>query len=220
MLGGVVEAAHGLQSVIFRYFNVAGADPDGDVGEQHIPETHLIPLILDAIDGRRPAQIAKHGGSVSLRSNADGPLGGFATLRYIGAQNEDDLGLLRLDDALTLDAGLSWRLADGISVEARGENLFDEPVPAKGHDGAIFLWVHPVEGGKLVEMPRAYRLAYQKDLRGILEDGMKKARDGNAQMGTTTPRRGPSGSSWLRPAGNEDLEIRLSDVPRAQLPEK
>ncbi len=82
------------------------------------------------LDGRRPAQIAKHGGSVSLRSNAVGPLGGFATLRYVGAQNEDDLGLLRLDDALTLDAGLSWRLADGISVEARGENLFDELVPA------------------------------------------------------------------------------------------
>ena len=83
-----------------------------------------------ALDGRQPAQIAKHGGSVSLRSNADGPLGGFATLRYIGAQNEDDLGLLRLDDALTLDAGLSWRFANGISVEARGENLFDELVPA------------------------------------------------------------------------------------------
>lgn len=81
------------------------------------------------LDGRRPAQIAKHGGSVSLRSKAEGPLGGFATLRYIGAQNEDDLGLLRLDDALTFDAGLSWRFANGISVEARGENLFDELVP-------------------------------------------------------------------------------------------
>ena len=48
-------AAHGLRSVIFRYFNVAGADPDGEVGEFHRPETHLIPLILDAVDGRRPA---------------------------------------------------------------------------------------------------------------------------------------------------------------------
>jgi len=43
----------GLRHVIFRYFNVAGADPDGDVGEFHRPETHLIPLILDAIDGKR-----------------------------------------------------------------------------------------------------------------------------------------------------------------------
>jgi len=48
-------AAHGLETVIFRYFNVAGASPDLDVGEHHRPETHLIPLMLDAIDGRRPA---------------------------------------------------------------------------------------------------------------------------------------------------------------------
>jgi UDP-glucose 4-epimerase len=47
--------AHGLRPVIFRYFNVAGADPEGEVGEFHRPETHLIPLMLDAIDGRRPA---------------------------------------------------------------------------------------------------------------------------------------------------------------------
>lgn len=48
-------ASDGLRSVIFRYFNVAGASPDGDVGEHHRPETHLIPLMLDAIDGKRPA---------------------------------------------------------------------------------------------------------------------------------------------------------------------
>lgn len=48
-------AAQGLRSVIFRYFNVAGADPEAQVGEFHRPETHLIPLILDAIDGKRPA---------------------------------------------------------------------------------------------------------------------------------------------------------------------
>ncbi|QUM71085.1 TonB-dependent receptor [Sphingopyxis granuli] len=83
-----------------------------------------------ALDGRRPAQIARHGASLSLRDNGGGPFGGFATLRYIGAQNEDDLGLQRLGDALTLDAGLSWRLSGAIGIEARGENLFDEPVPA------------------------------------------------------------------------------------------
>jgi UDP-glucose 4-epimerase len=46
------EAAYGLRHVIFRYFNVAGADPDGEVGEFHQPETHLIPLMLDAIAGK------------------------------------------------------------------------------------------------------------------------------------------------------------------------
>ena len=49
------EEAHGMQHVIFRYFNVAGADPDGEIGEFHQPETHLIPLILQAIDGQRDA---------------------------------------------------------------------------------------------------------------------------------------------------------------------
>src|SRR5690606_24073248 len=48
-------AAFGLESGIFRYFNVAGADPEGEVGEFHRPETHLVPLMLDAIAGRRPA---------------------------------------------------------------------------------------------------------------------------------------------------------------------
>jgi len=41
-----------LEHVMFRYFNVAGADPDGQIGEFHQPETHLIPLALDAIAGR------------------------------------------------------------------------------------------------------------------------------------------------------------------------
>ena len=51
---GDFEASHGLNSVIFRYFNVAGADPEGEVGEFHRPETHLVPLMLDAIGGKRP----------------------------------------------------------------------------------------------------------------------------------------------------------------------
>lgn len=52
--------AHGLESVVFRYFNVAGADPEGETGEDHDPETHLVPLLLDAIAGRRPA-LTLHG---------------------------------------------------------------------------------------------------------------------------------------------------------------
>ncbi|ARE40703.1 UDP-glucose 4-epimerase [Rhodovulum sp. P5] len=47
-------ASHGLNSVIFRYFNVAGGDPDAEVGECHVPETHLIPIMLEAVDGNRP----------------------------------------------------------------------------------------------------------------------------------------------------------------------
>jgi UDP-glucose 4-epimerase len=49
------SARDDLESVIFRYFNVAGADPEAEVGECHQPETHLIPLMLEAIDGKRAA---------------------------------------------------------------------------------------------------------------------------------------------------------------------
>jgi UDP-glucose 4-epimerase len=44
-----------LNHVSFRYFNVAGADSEGDIGECHIPEIHLIPLILDVANGNREA---------------------------------------------------------------------------------------------------------------------------------------------------------------------
>jgi UDP-glucose-4-epimerase GalE len=46
--------AHDLRSVALRYFNAAGADPDGEIGEDHDPETHLIPLAIGAALGRRP----------------------------------------------------------------------------------------------------------------------------------------------------------------------
>ncbi|WP_367924247.1 UDP-glucose 4-epimerase GalE [uncultured Ruthenibacterium sp.] len=45
--------AYGLEFAVLRYFNAAGADPDGEIGEWHIPETHLIPLVLEAAGGKR-----------------------------------------------------------------------------------------------------------------------------------------------------------------------
>lgn len=49
-----VSAVTPLRAVMLRYFNATGADPDGEIGENHTPETHLIPLVLDAILGRIP----------------------------------------------------------------------------------------------------------------------------------------------------------------------
>jgi UDP-glucose 4-epimerase len=48
------DKAYGMKSVCLRYFNAAGADPEGQLGERHDPETHLIPLVLQAALGRRP----------------------------------------------------------------------------------------------------------------------------------------------------------------------
>lgn len=47
------DTAYGLKSISLRYFNAAGADPEGETGEDHTPETHLIPLVLDAALGIR-----------------------------------------------------------------------------------------------------------------------------------------------------------------------
>jgi len=47
------DRAHRIRSVSLRYFNAAGADPEGDIGEDHDPETHLIPLVIQAALGQR-----------------------------------------------------------------------------------------------------------------------------------------------------------------------
>lgn len=49
------DRAYGLKSVCLRYFNAAGADPAGLLGERHDPESHLVPLVLQVASGRRPA---------------------------------------------------------------------------------------------------------------------------------------------------------------------
>ena len=51
------ERAHGLRSVVLRYFNAAGADPEGELGEDHAPEIHLIPRAFEAATGGRCLQL-------------------------------------------------------------------------------------------------------------------------------------------------------------------
>jgi UDP-glucose-4-epimerase GalE len=46
-----LDLSHGFRSISLRYFNAAGADPEGEIGEAHNPETHLIPLLLEAARG-------------------------------------------------------------------------------------------------------------------------------------------------------------------------
>ena len=60
VLADYAEAAPGFAYSIFRYFNVAGASPDGSLGERHDPESHLIPIVLQAAVGKR-SQIAVYG---------------------------------------------------------------------------------------------------------------------------------------------------------------
>ena len=90
-----------------------------------------------ALDGRAPAQVARHAASLSALANFD-PIELELRLRHIGAQNEDDLGTQRLRAATTVDAAVSWEIIEDVKFMLRAENLFDALVPAAfGAGGAI-----------------------------------------------------------------------------------
>lgn len=105
-----LDRAYGLRSVCLRYFNAAGADPDGQLGERHDPETHLIPLVLQAASGRRPA-ITVHG--------ADYPTPDGTCVRdYIHVDDLCQAHLLALERLSREDASAAYNLGNnqGFSV--------------------------------------------------------------------------------------------------------
>lgn len=97
--------------------------------------------------------------------------------------------------------------------------VIEEPVKDKSK-GEIFVWLQPLTDNRPSGEPRAFRFPYEKGLHSLFEEGMKKSRNGNSQMGTVEPKRGPRGTTWLRPAGTDTERIRISDLPAPQLPEK
>ncbi len=95
--------------------------------------------------------------------------------------------------------------------------VIDEPGPKR--PGALYVWVNALEDGKPAAQPRAYRLPYAKDVHALLNEGMKKVREGVSQLGTSEPKPGKAGLAWLRP-GQDEQAIKLRDLPVPQLPEK
>ena len=82
------DKAHDIKNVCLRYFNAAGADPDCMVGEDHNPETHLIPLVLDVALGKRP--------SISVFGNDYETSDGTCIRDYIHVSDLADAHLLAL----------------------------------------------------------------------------------------------------------------------------
>ena len=111
-----------------------------------------------------------------------------------------------------------WPTADALPERfALLAVVIDEP-SAKS-PGALFLWVNAIDKGKPVAQPRNYKVAYTKDLQALLNEGMKKARQGVSQMGTASPKVGKKGLGWLRP-GADEQEVKIRDLPAPQRPEK
>jgi len=95
--------------------------------------------------------------------------------------------------------------------------VIDEPSAKR--PGGLYVWVNALEDGKPSALPRAFKLPYSKDLHALLNEGMKKVREGVSQLGTSEPKVGKTGLSWLRPGSDEQV-VKLRDLPVPQLPEK
>lgn len=102
------RSAYGFRYCCLRYFNAAGADPDGEIGESHTPETHLIPLVLDAAAGKRD--------SVSI-FGADYPTPDGTCIRdYIHVTDLADAHIRALEYLKNDGASLCLNLGNGTGV--------------------------------------------------------------------------------------------------------
>lgn len=104
------EVAWGLRSIVFRYFNAAGADPEGELGERHAPETHLIPLVLRAIETGRPLKVF----------GDDWPTSDGTCVRdYIHVTDLAEAHLLGLERLLDGGESASYNLGNGAGASVR-----------------------------------------------------------------------------------------------------
>jgi UDP-glucose 4-epimerase len=105
------DKAYGLKSVCLRYFNAAGADPDGELGERHEPETHLIPLILQAASGRRD--------NITIFGTDYDTPDGTCIRDYIHINDLCDAHMLALDKIMNEQVSTAFNLGngDGYSVK-------------------------------------------------------------------------------------------------------
>ena len=119
------DQLHGLRSACLRYFNAAGADPAGLLGEDHEPETHLIPLVIDAALGRRPP--------ITVFGTDYPTLDGTCIRDYV---HVTDLGHAHLCALRQLDRrSVTYNLGNGQGhsvreVIASVERVLGRPVPA------------------------------------------------------------------------------------------
>ena len=97
--------AYGLRYTTFRYFNAAGAHPDGSLGERHEPETHLIPLVLQVASGRREA-IGRFGNDFDTRD-------GSCIRDYVHVQDLAEAHLLALAQLTAGEPGAIYNLGNG-----------------------------------------------------------------------------------------------------------
>lgn len=162
------DRAYGLSSVCLRYFNAAGADSDGQIGERHDPETHLIPLVLQAASGRR-SHIDVHGDDY-------GTPDGTCIRDYVHVEDLVDAHVRALNYLNSGGFSCAFNLGNGSGFSVQdvihmAQTVTGKPIPV--HMG-------PRREGDPSHLVADARLAReilgwtpQKDLRAIIEDAWR-----------------------------------------------
>ena len=122
------RAAYGLESIILRYFNAAGADPDGELGEDHNPETHLIPLVLQTVLGKKE--------SISIFGDDYKTKDGTCIRDYIHIADLAQAHLLALQKLLDGFPGGKYNLGNGNGYSVKevietAQNVTGRLIPVK-----------------------------------------------------------------------------------------
>ena len=137
--GGQYSQRRNIDAILARGIEVDGALGFGPwtvaAGYSHVESKIEASGAAAPLDGRRPVQTPRDTASATLGWQGAGGARASLTARYVGKQNEDDLGTKTLDDAVTFDAAASIPIAQGVSIEGRAENLADARVEA-GISGA------------------------------------------------------------------------------------
>ena len=118
------DRAYALKSISLRYFNAAGADPEGQLGERHEPETHLIPLVLQAASGRRE--------SVQVFGRDYDTPDGTCIRDYVHVTDLCEAHLLALDRLLQGGASAAFNLGNGNGFSV--QQVIDTTCEATGKD--------------------------------------------------------------------------------------
>ena len=121
-------SAYGLRWSALRYFNASGADPDGEIGESHDPETHLIPLVLMAAAGERP--------HIDILGDQYPTHDGTCIRDYIHVSDLAEAHLLALRYLLAGGASRAFNLGTGVGHTVRevvraAERVTGRPVPVR-----------------------------------------------------------------------------------------
>lgn len=122
------EAAYGIKHVVLRYFNVAGAHESGKIGEDHSPETHLIPIILQVALGKRE-KIAIYGDDYDTKD-------GTCVRDYIHVMDLVNAHILAVDKLRKTETSGTYNLGNGTGFTVKevidaSRIITGHPIPAQ-----------------------------------------------------------------------------------------